>query len=144
MSRFDSSLPPDDARMKAILSNMKRIAVVGISAREDRASHGIAKFLINQGFEVIGVNPVLKEDVLGMKIYPTLADIPESVDVVNVFRRSDAVPEIAAAAIARKDKCLWLQEGVVHDEAAAAASSAGLDVIMDRCLYKDWLRLMNG
>lgn len=132
---------PTDERVKTILSDMKRIAVVGLSAREDRASHGIARFLVGQGFEVVGVNPVLKEAVLGLDIYPTLKDVPGTVDVVNIFRRSDQVGPIVEAAIERGDKCVWLQEEVINPEAAAAAAGAGLDVLMDVCLYKEWLRL---
>ena len=135
---------PADERIKEILSSMKRVAVVGLSAKPDRASHGIAKFLVGQGFEVIGVNPVLKEEVLGIKVYPSLADVPGPVDVVDVFRRSDTVPAVMDEAIAMKAPVVWLQEGVVHEEAAATARAAGLDVIQDRCLYKEWLRLMNG
>ena len=135
---------PADERIKEILSTMKRVAVVGLSANPDRASHGIAKFLVGQGFEVIGVNPVLKEDVLGIKVYPSLDDVPGPVDVVDVFRRSDTVPPVMDEAIAMKAPVVWLQEGVVHEEAAATARAAGLDVIQDRCLYKEWLRLMNG
>jgi predicted CoA-binding protein len=135
---------PSDERIREILSNMKRVAVVGLSAKADRASHGIAKFLVGQGFDVVGVNPSLKEDVLGIKVYPSLADVPEPVDVVDVFRRSDTVPPVVDEAIAMKAPVVWLQEGVVHEEAAATARAAGLDVIQDRCLYKEWLRLMNG
>ncbi len=132
---------PADERIKSILSEMKRIAVVGISAKEDRASHGIARFLVGQGFDVVGVNPVLKESVLGLEIYPTLEDVPGQVDVVNIFRRSDQVGPIVNAAIARGDKCVWMQEQVINPEAAAAAQAAGMDVLMDVCLYKEWLRL---
>jgi uncharacterized protein len=135
---------PTDERIKEILSSMKRVAVVGLSNKPDRASHGIAKFLVGQGFEVVGVNPVLKEEVLGIKVYPSLADVPGPVDVVDVFRRSDTVPPVMDEAIAMKAPVVWLQEGVVHEEAAATARAAGLDVIQDRCLYKEWLRLMNG
>ncbi len=135
---------PPDERVRAVLAGMKRIAVVGISAREDRASHGVARFLVGRGFAVVGVNPALEEPVLGLDVYPTLPDVPGPVDVVDVFRRSDAVPAIVDEAIARGDACIWLQEGVVHEEAAARARAAGLTVISDRCLYKEWLRLMNG
>jgi len=132
---------PSDDRVKTLLTEMKRIAVVGLSAREDRASHGIARFLVGQGFDVVGVNPVLKEPVLGLEIYPSLKDVPGSVDVVNIFRRSDQVGPIVDAAIERGDKCVWLQEEVINAEAAEAAAKAGLDVLMDVCLYKEWLRL---
>lgn len=134
---------PDDERIRKILQDMKRVAVVGISAKEDCASHGIARFLVGLGLEVVGVNPVLKEPVLGMEIYPSLADVPGKVDIVDVFRRSDTVPPVVAEAVARADGCVWMQEGVVNEEAAAEAHAAGLDVIMDRCIYKEWLRLLN-
>ena len=132
----------DDTAIKRLLDNMQRIAVVGISLKEDRASHGIAKFLVGQGFDVVGVNPALTE-ALGVPVYPRVADVPGKIDVVDVFRRSDAVPAIVDDAIAKQVGAIWLQEGVVHEEAAAKAAAAGIDVVMDRCLYKEWLRLMN-
>ena len=135
--------PPDD-RIREILGGMKRVAVVGLSAKEDRASHGIARFLVGQGLDVVGVNPMLKEEILGIKVYPSLAEIPGSVDLVDVFRRSETVPPVVDGAIAMKAGTIWMQEEVVHEEAAAKARAAGLDVIQDRCLYKEWLRLMNG
>jgi len=135
-------LGSDDTAIKRLLDNMQRIAVVGISLKEERASHGIAKFLIGQSFDVVGVNPALTE-ALGVPVYPRLADVPGKIDVVDVFRRSDAVPAIVDDAIAKQVGAIWLQEGVVHEEAAAKAAAAGIDVVMDRCLYKEWLRLMN-
>lgn len=134
--------PEQDAVIRRILEGMRRVAVVGISGNPERASHGIARFLAGRGLEVFGINPALDE-FPGVKLYPSLADIPEPVDVVDVFRRSDAVPEIVAAAVARGDRAVWLQEGVSHPEAEAQARTAGLDVVADRCIYKDWLRLMN-
>ena len=135
---------PSDKRIRTILTEMKRIAVIGISANEERASHGIARFLVGQGFDVVGVNPVLREPVLGLEIYPSLKDVPGTVDVVNVFRRSDQVGPIVDEAIERGDKCIWMQEQVINPAAATSATAAGLDVLMDICLYKEWLRLMNG
>lgn len=135
--------PPDEL-IREVLSGMKRVAVVGLSAKPDRASHGIARFLVGRELEVVGVNPVLKDDVLGLKVYDSLAAIDGYVDVVDVFRRSETVPPVVDAAIAMGAGCVWLQEGVVHEEAAAKAREAGLTVISDRCLYKEWLRLMNG
>lgn len=99
---------PPDPRVKEILEGMKRVAVVGISAKEDRASHGIARFLQGLGLDVVGVNPVLTEPVLGMEIYPSLMEVPGQVDVVDVFRRSDTVGPIIEAAAARGDSCVWL------------------------------------
>ena len=145
MSETGNATNPSDDVVKGILEAMKRIAVVGFSAREDRASHGIARFLKGQGFEVIGVNPQLVgQDVLGLPIYANLADIPGVVDVVDVFRRSDTVPPVIDEAIAAGAKAVWLQEDVVHEAAAAKARDAGLTVVQDRCIYKEWLRLMNG
>jgi predicted CoA-binding protein len=135
---------PTDDRIREILGGMKRVAVVGLSAKEDRASHGIARFLVGQGLDVVGVNPMLKEEILGIKVYPSLAEVPGSVDLVDVFRRSETVPPVVDGAIAMKAGTIWMQEEVVHKEAAAKARAAGLDVIQDRCLYKEWLRLMNG
>jgi predicted CoA-binding protein len=135
---------PTDERIREILGGMKRVAVVGLSAKADRASHGIAMFLVSKGFEVVGVNPVLKEDVLGIMVYPSLAEVPGHVDLVDVFRKSDTVPPVVDEAIAIKAGTVWLQEGVVHEEAAAKGRAAGLDVVQDRCIYREWLRLMNG
>lgn len=136
---------PSDELVKDLLETMKRIAVVGFSAKEDRASHGIARFLHGQGFEVIGVNPgLVGQDVLGLDIVGSLDKIAGKIDVVNVFRRSDAVPPVVEAAITAGAGSIWMQENVVHEEAAAKARQAGLVVIQDRCIYKEWLRLMNG
>lgn len=134
---------PDDAAVRALLLGMRRVAVVGISENPERASHGIARFLIGQGIEVVGVNPQLRE-VLGVPVYPALSDVPGPIDVVDVFRRSEAVPAIVDAAIAAGARAVWLQEGVVHAEASRTAVAAGLVVVADRCLYKEWLRLANG
>ncbi len=133
--------PDPDATIRDVLTGMKRVAVVGISAKEERPSHGIAKFLIDNGYEVVGVNPVLTE-VLGIKVYPSLSEIPEPVDVVDIFRRSEAVPPIVDEAIQHGAKVIWMQEGIVHAEAAARAREAGLTVVMDHCIYREWLRLM--
>jgi hypothetical protein len=135
---------PTDDQIKSLLSDLKRVAVVGISAKEDRASHGIARWLVGLGLEVVGVNPVLKEPVLGLEIYPELSDVPGKVDLVDVFRRGDTVDPIIDQAIARSDGGIWLQEQVVNAAAAQRAHDAGLFSLMDRCIYKEWLRLMNG
>ncbi len=144
MGENSTATNPQDDVVKDILSSMKRIAVVGISAKPDRASHGIARFLQGQGFEVIGVNPLLVgQDVLGLPIVGSLAEVEGPIDVVNVFRRSETVPPVMEAAIAVGASSVWLQEEVVHEEATATAREAGLKVIQDRCIYKEWLRLMN-
>lgn len=130
----------DDARIKELLDGMKRVAVVGLSPKPDRPSHGIARWLIGLGVEVVGVNPGHRE-ILGVPVYPELSEVPGTVDIVDIFRRGDLVGPVVAAAIARGDGAVWMQEDVVNDEAAAMAEAAGMPVVMDRCLYKDWLRL---
>ncbi len=132
----------DDTRMKTLFTTMRTVAVVGLSPNPERASHGIAKFLIGAGFDVVGVNPGHQE-ILGVPVYPTLGDVPHPVDLVDIFRRSDTVEPVVQAAIARGDGFVWMQEGVVNETAADAAGDAGIPVVMDRCVYKEWLRLMN-
>jgi predicted CoA-binding protein len=144
MEQHQEPSNPADEVVARILADMRRVAVVGLSARPDRASYGVTRFLVGRGLEVVGVNPALNEAVLGLKIYAELSEVPGPVDVVDVFRRNDMVPEIIDQAIAAGAGAVWLQEGVVHEEAAARARSAGLTVIQDRCLYKEWLRLQNG
>ncbi|MBK6734862.1 MAG: CoA-binding protein [bacterium] len=142
-SPLEPTNPPDET-VRRVLADMRRVAVVGLSARPDRASYGVTRFLVSRGLEVVGVNPALQEDVLGLPIVAELDEVAGPVDVVDVFRRSDAVPGIVDQAIAIGARAIWLQEGVVHEEAAARARTAGLTVIQDRCLYKEWLRLLNG
>lgn len=142
-SRHEPTNPPDDVVCR-VLRDMRRVAVVGLSARPDRASYGVTRFMVGKGLDVVGVNPALEEDVLGLPIVKELTDVTGKVDVVDVFRRSDAVPVLVDQAIAIGAGAVWLQEGVVHEEAAARARAAGLVVIQDRCLYKEWLRLCNG
>ena len=126
--------------IKKILKESKTIAVVGLSPDPARASHGVARYLQAQGYRIIPVNPFV-EEVLGEKSYPDLASIPEEVDVVDIFRRSKHVPAIVEAAIAKGARAVWMQEGIVHQEAAARAREAGLMVVMDRCMLKEHLRL---
>lgn len=134
---------PDDATITELLRGMRRVAVIGISDNPERASHGISRFLKGLGLEVTGVNPKLDE-VLGIPVVPALADVPGPVDVVDVFRRGEAVPAIVEEAIASGARAVWMQEGVVNPAAARRAVDAGLTVVMDRCIYKEWLRLLNG
>ncbi len=130
----------NDSELKQLLQNTRTIAVVGLSEKPDRPSHHVAAYLQSVGFRVIPVNPSVLS-ILGERSYPTLYDIPEPVDMVDVFRRSDAVPAIAQEAIAIGAKSLWLQEGVIHEEAAAMAKAAGLQVVMDRCILKEHERV---
>lgn len=122
----------DDPGIRRILENHKIIAMVGLSPKEDRPSHRVARYLMAHGYTVIPVNPGQRE-ILGQTCYASLKDIPVKVDMVDVFRNSADVPPIAADAIAIGAKSLWLQLGVIHQEAAEKASAAGLDVVMDRC-----------
>ena len=122
----------DDAGLRRILENHKVIAMVGISPKEDRPSNAVARFLMARGYTVIPVNPGQSE-ILGQRCYPSLKDIPVKVDMVDVFRKAEDVPPIADEAIAIGAKSLWLQLGIIHQEAAEKAAAAGLDVVMDRC-----------
>ncbi|MDO8728085.1 MAG: CoA-binding protein [Candidatus Methanoperedens sp.] len=116
--------------------DLKTIAVVGISDNPERPSNFVAKFLEERGYTIIPVNPNLTEWE-GKKCYPDLLSIPVKVDVVDIFRRPDAIPPIVDEAIAIKAKVVWMQEGIVNEEAAAKARDAGIEVVMDRCMKKD-------
>lgn len=126
-----------------IIKNSKVIAVVGLSDKPDRPSYGVASYLQKQGYKIIPVNPT-KDEILGEKSYPDLKSIPQSIDVVDIFRRSDAVGPIVDEAIKVGARAIWLQEGVVDGEAAAKASQAGLKVVMDRCMLKEHRQLQSG
>jgi predicted CoA-binding protein len=127
--------------IKEILENYKTIAVVGLSSSPYRASNGVSRFMQDKGYRVIPVNPNEKE-VLGEKAYPSLDDVPEAIEIVDIFRRSEFVPDIVEAAIRKNAKVIWMQESVIHEGAAERARQAGLEVVMDRCLLKEhmhWL-----
>ena len=130
-------LNPTDQEIHAILSRPTTVAVIGCSDNPDRDSLRIAMLLRNKGFRVIPVNPQLKPDaltdVLGERCYPDLASIPDPVEIVDVFRRSEFVAEVAQQAIAKGARVLWCQLGVIDLEAARKAQTAGLTVVMDRC-----------
>ena len=119
--------------VQRILKQTKTIAVVGLSDKPDRDSYQIASYLQQQGYRIIPVNPRVNE-VLGEKAYPSLRDVPDPVDVVDIFRRSEDVPPIVEDAIAIGAKVVWMQSGIVNEEAAARAEAAGLAVIMDACM----------
>ena len=126
-----------DAAVQQILKETKTIALVGISHKEHRASHKVAKFMIAKGYTVIPVNPKY-EEVLGQTCYATLEDIPIAADMVDCFRRSEDILPIAESAIEIGAKVLWMQLGVINEEAAALAEKAGLKVVMDRCPKIEW------
>lgn len=123
-----------------ILRAARTIAVVGLSSKPWRPSYGVAEYMKRVGYRIIPVNPN-EQEVLGEKSYPSLEAVSEPVDIVNVFRRSEFVPEIVEAAVRIGARALWLQEGVRHDEAAERARQAGLEVIQDRCILKEHRRL---
>ena len=123
-----------------LLKTYTRVAVVGLSSRPGRPSHGVAKYLKANGYQIVPVNPN-EDEVLGERAYGSLADVPSRIEIVDVFRRPEFVPEIVDAAIAVGARVLWLQEGVVHREAAQTAKEAGLEVVMDRCILKEHIRL---
>lgn len=118
-----------------LLRNSRVIAVVGLSGNPMRVSYGVSQYMQRVGYRVIPVNPH-ETEVLGEKAYATLDEITEPVDIVNVFRRPEFVPSIVESAIRIGAKAIWMQEGVIHKEAAQRAREAGLDVIMDRCILK--------
>jgi hypothetical protein len=122
-----------------ILDECRTIAVVGLSSKPSRASNSVSRYMREQGYKVIAVNPN-EEKVFGEKAYPTLADVPERVDLVDVFRRSEEAGEVVDEAIRVGAKAVWLQEGVIDRAAAERALSAGLLVVMDRCWLKEHIR----
>ncbi len=136
-----SSHPPATAGDPAseILKNSRTIAVVGLSSRRHRPSYGVAEYLQSVGYRVIPVNPT-ETEVLGEKSYARLEDIPEHVDIVDIFRRSEFVPEIVESAIRIGARGVWMQEGVIHSQAAERARSAGLFVIMNACILKEHIK----
>jgi predicted CoA-binding protein len=133
----------DNQAIRYILDSYKTVAMVGLSGNWYRPSFFAAKYLLEHGFQVIPVNPNYQE-ILGQKCYPDLASIPQQVDIVDLFQRSDQVLQFVQPAIDRQAKVLWLQLGIVNDAAAAQAGGAGLQVVMDRCMKIEYARLFGG
>jgi predicted CoA-binding protein len=123
-----------------ILNEYRIIAMVGLSPDPNRPSHRVAKYLINHGYKVIPVNPDARE-ILGTKSYSNMSSIPESIEIVDIFRKSEEVMPIVDEAIKIGAKAVWMQEGVINEEAALKAKNAGLLVVMDRCMLKEHKRL---
>ena len=122
--------------IREILEQGKTLAVVGLSSKVARPSHGVSAYMQRNGYRIIPVNPH-EESVLGEKAYASLDEVPEPVDVVVIFRRPEFVPEVVEAAIRKGAKVVWMQEGVIQEQAAARARAAGLTVVMDRCILKE-------
>ena len=131
-----------DDDLRALLARTRTIAVVGASPRHDRASHSVMAYLQRAGYRVIPVNPgVAGGSILSERVYASLGEIPEPIDLVDVFRRAQDTPPVAQDAVTIGAKALWLQLGIVNDEAARIAIDGGLDVVMDRCTAVDISRL---
>lgn len=129
-----------DQELHDLLQRTRSIAVVGMSDKEDRPSHYVAQFMRARGFTIVPVNPRCSE-IAGLKCYPSLCDVPVPIDMVNVFRRPDDIPPIARDAVAIGAKSLWIQLGLVSEEAEAIAEAAGMAVVMDMCLKVEYARL---
>jgi predicted CoA-binding protein len=137
------AVAPDDRELRALLGDARTVAIVGLSSKPERHSFEVAEYLQERGYRVIPVNPK-ETEVLGERAYPSLADVPADVpiDVVDVFRRAEETPEIARQAVSVGARALWLQEGIVNDEAARIAFEAGLDVVMGLCIKTTRRRVM--
>ncbi len=146
---------PDDACLRALLDRVKTIAVVGLSPQPARPSYRVSQAMQRYGYRIVPVRPLVDE-VLGEKAYARLADIPFAVDLVNVFRAAGHVPAIVEQCLALHSlhqpfstvhplpTAIWIQEGIVHEDAAQGAQAGGMTVVMDRCLLKDYIRLKTG
>jgi predicted CoA-binding protein len=130
-----ASLPLSDP-IAELLKRSKTIAVVGLSNNPLRASHGVSAYMQSHGYRIIPVNPQIAE-ALGERAYPTLLDVPEKIDIVNIFRRSEFVEEVVDQAIQLNVPAIWMQEDVIHEKAAEKGRKAGILVVMDRCLLKE-------
>jgi hypothetical protein len=128
--------------VRTILRTAKVVAVIGLSDNPDRSSHHVAAYLQTHGYRIIPINPNISE-ALGETAYPSLQEVPGAVDVVNIFRKPDAVPEIVDQAIAKGAKAVWMQEGIAHNAAAEKARAAGLQVVMNKCMLKEHRKLAN-
>ena len=132
---------PTSEEIEELLRTARRIAVVGLSSDPGRPSNGVADYLLTHGYEIVPINP-FEVEVLGRKAYPSLKDAPGPFDIVNVFRRSQHAPDIVAQAKQLGIKTVWLQEDVISPEAFAFGQAAGMTIIMDRCMLKEHLRLI--
>lgn len=131
----------DDPKViRDVLTRKPRVAMIGASSKPEKASHEVLAYLVDHGFEVVPVNPK-EEEILGLRCYPSLEEVPGEVEVVDVFRKPEALGPIAEAAIRKGARVLWMQLGIVNEEAAQRAREAGLDVVMDHCMKQEHARL---
>jgi predicted CoA-binding protein len=133
----------DSTTLHRILTENKRVAIVGLSANESRPSYFVGKYLLQHGFDVIPINPRYPE-ILGQKSYPDLASVPVKVDIVDLFQRPERVAPFVDAAIDIGARVVWMQLGITHEAAAEKARAAGLDVVVDRCVKIEYARLFGG
>lgn len=135
-----SFVNPHDANLRTLLDHVRTIAVVGLSPQPARPSYRVAQAMQRYGYHIVPVRPLV-EEVLGEKAYASLADIPFPVDLVDVFRAAEHVPAIVEQCLALHLPAIWIQEGIVHEDAALRAQAGGMNVVMDRCLLKEYVRL---
>jgi predicted CoA-binding protein len=133
---------PDDEAIRRLLEKVRRIAVVGLSPKPHRDSHRVARYLLESGYEIVPVYP-REEQILGQRVYRRVQDIAGAVDLVDVFRRSEELPEVIDDALAARAGALWLQLGCIDESGARRAQDAGLTVVMDRCLMVEHARLLH-
>ncbi len=133
----------DDAELRNILKSVRTVACVGVSSNPEKPSYGIFQYLSEAGYHMVPVNPTAPE-IMGRPSYPDVRSIPQKVDVVQVFRKPEDVPPVVEQAIQAGAKVVWMQEGIVNDDAAKQAEAAGLKVVMDRCMMKTHQRLLGG
>jgi len=131
---------PDDAALRRLVEGVRRVAVVGLSPKPWRDSNGVARYLLERGYEVFPVYPREKE-ILGREVYRSVADIPGGVDLVNVFRRGEFLPAVVEDALAARASAVWFQIDCVNEDAARRAAEGGMTVVMDRCIRVDHVRL---
>jgi predicted CoA-binding protein len=132
---------PSPVVIRALLQRARRIAVVGLSSQPNRPSYGVARHMQQFGYQVVPVRPMVAE-VLGEKAYSSLLELPFPVDIVNVFRAAEHIPQLVAECIQMACPVIWIQQGIIHEQVAQRAKEAGLIVVMDRCIYRDYLELM--
>ena len=132
---------PDDEAIRRLLEKVRRIAVVGLSPKPHRDSHRVARYLLESGYEIVPVYP-REEQILGQKVHRRVQDVAGAVDLVDVFRRSEELPEVIDDALAARAGALWLQLGCIDEDGARRARDAGLTVVMDRCLMVEHARLV--